>query len=123
MSKCFVYGTLKPGDVNWSALAPYCSGKPIPDTIRGTLYDTGWSWPAAVVDENAERQIPGFTVHLCRDMEEEALEVLDRIEGTPTLFERSTTTTGNGNDVWVYHWPHETIGFDQIEAWTSPPPF
>src|SRR4051794_28689689 len=43
----FVYGTLMPGHLRWSMLAPHATDQR-PATVPGTLYDTGNGWPAAV---------------------------------------------------------------------------
>jgi len=57
----------------------------VPCTIRGTLYDTGWGYPAFVPDDGG------------RDVAAELLEVtpetlarIDVLEGYPTLYVRNT---------------------------------
>lgn len=111
MTTCFVYGTLKPGECRWLAIADYVASPVFPDSIDGTLYDTGYGWPAAVVGD--EGMVPGYTVPIL----DEALDILDQIEGVPSLFERHLVQTHGGLWAWVYHWPHDTEGMERIKSW------
>lgn len=125
MTFVFVYGTLAPGQPRWPALQQYTLAAPpfgdylccYRDSIGATLYDTGYGWPAAVIDDHMGNLVPGFSVELDRRHEEEALLTLDRIEGSPHLFERRTVRTDANIQAWVYHWPHPTAGFTKIASW------
>ena len=112
----FVYGTLMPGQPRWPALAPWASGGPTQDCIRGQLFDTGYGWPAAVV--GAGELIPGFTVAFNPARITEALTALDEIEGTSQgLFRRVPAVTNNLLEVWVYAWVRTSDGFQPISRW------
>lgn len=116
MNQVFVYGTLKPGHHNWLHIAPYA------DTARqttttGTLYDTGYGWPAAKFGSDGN-PIPGWTVTIRDYYLPVALATLDHIEGIEHgLFERITITDTNGEPCWAYQWPSEVEKFTKINEW------
>lgn len=111
-----VYGTLMPGRGRWPALAPWTSGGPVPDSVSGRLFDTGYGWPAAVIGDGGT--IPGFTVPLTSQTLAAALDALDRIEGTDHgLFQRISTFSGSRVPVWVYDWTGPTEQLVPIDRW------
>ena len=96
--KLIVYGTLMTGECNHRL----CSNavKITPCTIVGTLYDTGWGFPAF-------EQTGETTVHA------ELIEIpfedwpsVDRLEGYPRLYDRklihATLADGSADTGWVY---------------------
>ena len=51
----FVYGTLLPGEERWELLEPFVVGPGSPDSVAGTLYDTGEGYPAASFEAGHSR--------------------------------------------------------------------
>lgn len=101
LTKLFVYGTLRPGDVRWPILAPFVRGDGVPDTVAGELYDTGLGYPAAIF--GGQSTIVGLTYDLRTDRLGEALAVLDEEEDTVAgLYRRVRVTTGAGTEAWAY---------------------
>lgn len=97
----FVYGTLRPGDVLWSFLAPFVADDGVDDTVGGRVYDTGLGYPAAIFGEQGS--VVGRTYQLRADRLDEALASLDELEGTYTgLYSRVALTTGRGIVAWAY---------------------
>ena len=79
--KVAVYGTLLAGERNerWAAGAL----SRVPCVIRGTLYDTGYSFPAFVPDANGQEvKAEMLTVTA------EGLAHMDVLEGYPRLYRR-----------------------------------
>jgi gamma-glutamylcyclotransferase (GGCT)/AIG2-like uncharacterized protein YtfP len=115
----FVYGTLQPGQPRWPALAHFISE---PNATRsasvpGQLFDTGYGWPAAVFERTSSNQIPGVVVRLNPESVDEALLMLDAIEGVDSgLFQR-VTVNADGHPCWTYHWPGLTESFPRIPGW------
>ena len=96
--KLVVYGTLMTGEGNHSLCANAVNITPC--TIVGTLYDTGWGFPAF-------EQTGDTVVHA------ELIEIpfedwpnVDRLEGYPRLYDRkliqATLADGSVEDGWVY---------------------
>ena len=99
----FVYGTLRPGDVRWTFLAPYAADEGVDDTTVGVLFDTGLDYPAAVFGDGGT--IVGRTYGLIVERLDEALAVLDAEEDTVLgLYRRVTVTTGRGVEAWAYEY-------------------
>jgi gamma-glutamylcyclotransferase (GGCT)/AIG2-like uncharacterized protein YtfP len=97
----FVYGTLRPGDVRWHLLEPFVVDDGWPDRVAGTLFDTGFDYPAAVFGGDA--LIHGHTFTLLESSLERALEVLDEVEGVVDgEYARTTVRTERGIDAWAY---------------------
>jgi gamma-glutamylcyclotransferase (GGCT)/AIG2-like uncharacterized protein YtfP len=98
----FVYGTLRPGDCRWHILEPFVDvGRP--DTVGGHVFDTGLDYPAAVF--GGEGTIVGTTFVLTAATADEALEVLDEVEGVVEgEYRRVGVTTGGGIDAWAYEY-------------------
>lgn len=115
----FVYGTLRPGQPRWPALARFATQPNATHAASapGQLFNTGYGWPAAVFDEVSSDQVPGVVVRLHTESVDEALLTLDAIEGVDSgLFQRVIVTAG-GHPCWSYHWPGPTEGFHRIPAW------
>jgi gamma-glutamylcyclotransferase (GGCT)/AIG2-like uncharacterized protein YtfP len=114
--RLFVYGTLQPGRLRWPLLEPFAT-RHRAATVRGTLYDSGDGWP--VVDFEADdHDVPGVLVDLDAERLDDALALLDRIEGVVTdLLRRVVVTTTDGASAWSYHWPGSTVGMRRIARW------
>lgn len=114
--RLFVYGTLQPDRLRWPLLEPYAIGHR-PTTVRGTLYDSGNGWP--VVDFAAgDHDVPGVLVDLDPESLDDALTLLDHVEGAVNdLLRRIVVTTRDGTAAWAYHWPRATAGMRRIDRW------
>ena len=116
IDRLFVYGTLKPGQSRWPALAPFVDPlEPVVAAeVEGQLWATPWGWPALTRGTGPVR---GVLVTLRPDGLEDALARLDEIEGVDTgLFERVATTTCAGTSCLMYLWPKDTEGFTLLEG-------
>jgi gamma-glutamylcyclotransferase (GGCT)/AIG2-like uncharacterized protein YtfP len=110
ITRLFVYGTLRPGDVRWPLLRPFVVGDGVADAVDGELYDTGLDYPAAVFGGNG--RIVGDTFELIADTIDLALAVLDEEEGTGVgLYRRVAIRTRSGRDVWAYE---QRAGLSQL---------
>lgn len=82
------------------------------------MYDTGEGYPA-VVFENDGGLVPGFVVELVASREDEAVAVLDRIEGEGTLYRRVKVTTSEGA-AQSYEWIGPVDSLTPLPAgWTA----
>jgi gamma-glutamylcyclotransferase (GGCT)/AIG2-like uncharacterized protein YtfP len=118
-SKLFVYGTLMPGRLRWPILAPFANGHR-PASVSGRLYDSGNGWPVAVFGPDGE--VPGVLVDLDPERVDEALPILDEVEGTATdLLQRIEVITADGERAWTYHCTHGVDGLAPIERWADQP--
>ena len=109
--KVFVYGTLLTGERN----AHWAHGaRRHPAWTRGTIYDTGFGFPAFV--RNGERKILG-EVLTCN---EEQFASMDRLEGYPRLYRREQIEVypvGGGRvRAWVYIMNSLPEGAKEIES-------
>ena len=79
--KVAVYGTLLAGERNEG----YADGaiSRVPCTIRGTLYDTGWGFPAFVPDGNG-REVKAEVL----TVDAKVLKSMDGLEGYPRFYRR-----------------------------------
>ena len=103
ISHLFVYGTLRPGGTRWGVLRPFVMGDGVADQAAGDLYDTGLAYPAAVF--GGAGRIVGATFELIGDSLDEALAVLDAIEGTVGgLYRRVAIRTCSGQSAWAYEY-------------------
>ena len=115
IDRLFVYGTLKPGQSRWPALAPFVDPlEPVVAAeVDGQLWATPWDWPALTAGSGTVR---GVLVTLHPDRVEDALARLDAIEGVDTgLFERVTVKTRAGRVCSIYLWPKGTDGFTLLD--------
>jgi gamma-glutamylcyclotransferase (GGCT)/AIG2-like uncharacterized protein YtfP len=100
----FVYGTLLPGEERWELLEPFVVGAGSPDSVAGTLYDTGEGYPAASF-ETGDRRVAGQVFQLDGGRLDEALELLDEVEDAVLgLYRRVRVVTDAGLDVWTYQY-------------------
>ena len=100
----FVYGTLLPGDVRWGYLEPFVADEGSPDSVSGSLFDTGFDYPAAVF-ESGSSTILGRTFEVAADRLEECLAVLDVEEDTVGgRYRRVSIRTLGGVEVWAYEY-------------------
>ena len=95
--KVFVYGTLLTGEGN----AHWAKGaRRHPAWTHGTIYDTGWGYPAFV--KEGETKIVGELL----TVDDEGFASMDRLEGYPRLYRREEieafTAEGGGVRAWVY---------------------
>jgi gamma-glutamylcyclotransferase (GGCT)/AIG2-like uncharacterized protein YtfP len=102
----FVYGTLRRGESRWPYLVPFLDGEPVPDTVRGQLFDTRRGYPAAVFD--GAGTIVGDVGLLDAGRREAALALLDEIEGAVhDLYRRVVVRTASGVHAWAYEFVGE----------------
>jgi gamma-glutamylcyclotransferase (GGCT)/AIG2-like uncharacterized protein YtfP len=100
----FVYGTLLPGEERWPILEQFVIGPGSPDSVAGTLYDTGEGYPAASF-EAGDSRVAGQVFQLDAARFGEALEVLDEVEDAVLgLYQRVRVVTDAGLDVWTYQY-------------------
>ena len=96
--KLVVYGTLMTGEVNHRLCANAVNITPC--TIVGTLYDTGWGFPAFV--KRGRTRIKGEVL----TVNEDGFKSMDRLEGYPRLYRREQIRVhlvGGGSVLaWVY---------------------
>ena len=99
----FVYGTLRPGDVRWSFLAPWVVDDGFDDAVTGRLYDTGLDYPAAVFGDGG--LVAGRTYELHRETLQEALRIIDDEEDTVLgRYRRVAVRTAGGVRAWAYEY-------------------
>src|SRR6187431_489407 len=104
----FVYGTLLPGDVRWRYLQQFVADEGTPDSVDGSLYDTGFDYPAAVFEgsEAAAGDVDGAiilgrTFEVAREVLDDCLAVLDVEEDIAGgRYRRVAIRTHGGADVW-----------------------
>ena len=95
--KVFVYGTLLTGERNarWAMNA-----RRHPAWTHGTIYDTGWGYPAFV--KEGETKIVGELL----TVDDEGFASMDRLEGYPRLYRREEieafTAESGCVRAWVY---------------------
>lgn len=105
----FVYGTLRPGEINHSWLLRGRTKSETPAVLHGALLLEGPGYPYAVADERG--RVHGDVIHPVEDLYQEVLADLDRLEeyspGAPgNLYERVVrdvrTYSGQTLRAWVY---------------------
>ncbi len=93
-----VYGTLRTGEKNQHFVKNAVSVRNC--TIKGTLYDTGWGFPALVLKGTAP--VAGELVEITL----ETWRRVDRLEGYPSFYDRLLTKVkledGSMVEAWVY---------------------
>lgn len=129
MHRLFVYGTLLPGRLRWPLLAPFVTDQ-LPAAVPGRLFDSGRGWPVAVFAGDTDQvsradradHVPGVVVVLDADRSGEAIDLLDRVEGTAAgLLRRVRVTTLAGEEAWAYHHPHAVTGLVALRSWAEVP--
>jgi len=96
--RLFVYGTLAPGASRWPMIAGHVSGEPRRARLPGTLYDTGFGYPALRL--SAGSGVPGWLLELTRPAA--ILSTVDEYEGAG--FRRVRVTLDGGTQAWTYVW-------------------
>ena len=104
----FVYGSLRPDDITgqswtswWLEGAIYQRAE-----IYGIMYDDVFA--AVILDANRMQKVQGYVIYFEDDVVySDKLKIADRIEGTPSLYQREHTVATLLNerkkvDVWVY---------------------
>lgn len=102
--RLFVYGTLKPGEERWSAIADLVQDV---GTARaaGTLVATPHGWP--VVTFGGDGTVHGHLLRPRAGARDELLERCDRIEGEGELFRRVVVPVDGPDgtvDAIAYEW-------------------
>jgi gamma-glutamylcyclotransferase (GGCT)/AIG2-like uncharacterized protein YtfP len=114
----FLYGTLKVGHCRWPILAPYIRfgvAGTTTATAPGRLYDTGLDYPAACFDRDGT--IWGQLARLRHQTLEEALELLDQVEGTVEGdYKRTSIRTHQGGTAWAYEYGGSTAGLVDLDG-------
>ena len=110
----FVYGSLLPHGERWPLLAPFAAAR-WDATVRGTLWDTGYGYPALVLDDAGV--VPGVLVELVPQTADEAVRLLDRIEVDGHLYRRVDVATSAG-PAFTYEGLGSVDGFRRIDRWT-----
>jgi gamma-glutamylcyclotransferase (GGCT)/AIG2-like uncharacterized protein YtfP len=101
----FVYGTLLPGDVRWRYLEQFVSDEGTVDAVTGSLYDTGFDYPAAIFDTDGNSTIVGRTFEIAPSLLDDCLAVLDVEEDiVGGRYRRVAVRTHGGTDVWAYQY-------------------
>jgi gamma-glutamylcyclotransferase (GGCT)/AIG2-like uncharacterized protein YtfP len=101
----FVYGTLLPGQPQWSLLSRYVTDHGWEAAVRGRLFDTGLGYPVADLKEHTDPThiVHGRCVYLLEATAQMALDALDRYEDVHLgLYERLEVTTSVGQAAWSY---------------------
>ena len=94
--RVFVYGTLLSGECNSGRAR---GARRIPAWTRGTIYDTGWGYPAFTRD--GETRIDGELLIVNSG----AFSSMDRLEGYPNFYRREEIdvfTSSGRFRAWVY---------------------
>lgn len=105
----FIYGTLIPGEERWHFLEPFVAeGRaPTADQAHGHLFDTGLDYPAARFDatNTIADCFEGLLIPLAAELADEAMELLDEVEGEPEgLYHRVVIHTVGGTRAWSYQY-------------------
>jgi gamma-glutamylcyclotransferase (GGCT)/AIG2-like uncharacterized protein YtfP len=109
-----VFGTLKPGLLRWPIVAPFVEATDEAEVV-GRIWDTGNDFPAARFGDGGP--VRGVLLHLRPGCEEEALRILDEVEGD-FLYTRTEIHTTDGRPAIAYEWTGETASFAELDgAW------
>jgi gamma-glutamylcyclotransferase (GGCT)/AIG2-like uncharacterized protein YtfP len=112
----FVYGTLLPTESRWPLLEPFAV-EVRPAVVPGRLFDTGRGFPCALF--SGVGSIPGAVIAVEPERIEEALALLDEVEGVAFgLYERVLVRTDDGEAVWSYAWAGDMDDLTPIVRWT-----
>jgi gamma-glutamylcyclotransferase (GGCT)/AIG2-like uncharacterized protein YtfP len=112
--RLFVYGTLAPGASQWSMIAGHVTGEPRRARLPGTLYDTGFGYPALSLAVGPG--VPGWLVELT-----DAAAILSTVDGYEGAgFRRVRVTLDGGTQAWTYVWTGPVEGMRTLaEPWAS----
>lgn len=109
--RLFVYGTLRPGSSHWPMLEPHTAGEPRRARLPGTLFDTGFGYPALRLGDGPG--VSGWVVELATPAA--TLSTVDEYEGAE--YRRVRATLRGGTQAWTYVW----VGtFDGMRELTGP---
>ncbi|GAA2969682.1 gamma-glutamylcyclotransferase family protein [Actinokineospora diospyrosa] len=103
----FVYGTLRPGDSHWHLLAPQSSGPARDARLTGSLYDTGYGYPALALGEG-----PGVHGSVVPLREGADLAEVDAYEGE--RYARMRVVLADGTFTWTYVWIAPVAGMSVL---------
>lgn len=110
-SRLFVYGTLQPGASHWPMLEPHVAGEPRRARLPGTLFDTGFGYPAL---RPGGPGVVGWAVELAAPAA--TLSTVDAYEGAN--FRRVRVTLDDGTQAWTYVWANPIDGMRELTtAW------
>ena len=109
--RLFVYGTLTPGASHWPMLEPHLVGAPRRAAVPGTLFDTGFGYPALRLGEGPG--VSGWLVELASPAA--ILSTLDDYEGKE--YRRVRVTLAGGRQAWTFVWVDP---FDGMRELTTP---
>ncbi|HWM07110.1 MAG TPA: gamma-glutamylcyclotransferase family protein, partial [Actinophytocola sp.] len=109
-NRLFVYGTLQPGASHWPMLEPYAAAPPRRASLPGTLYDTGFGYPALRLGTGPG--VSGWVVELIAPAA--LLSIVDEYEGKE--YRRVRVALGD-ELAWTYVWIDP---FDGMRALTAP---
>jgi gamma-glutamylcyclotransferase (GGCT)/AIG2-like uncharacterized protein YtfP len=113
----FVYGTMKPGHSRYPGIDQYVAST-MPETVAGSLFDTGNGYPAAKFGEDGDR-IKGYVLRLVPERAAEATEAIADLEGN--LFRPITVETESGVAATAYEYIASTENMTRISdgVWDS----
>ena len=105
----FVYGTMMPGHLRYPNIDQFVSST-TPDTVSGSLFDTGAGYPAAKFD--GDGQVHGFLLVVVPGRAVEAAEVIAELESN--LFRPANVETQSGATAIAYEFVGSTDGMTPI---------
>jgi gamma-glutamylcyclotransferase (GGCT)/AIG2-like uncharacterized protein YtfP len=99
--RCFVYGSLRPGDYNHERVGGSTDARPA--TTKGQLYDSGHGYPLAKLDE--EGTIVGDVVYFGPEAWK---DIVDMEEGAGYVMQEVTVTfTDDDSSATIPAWHYE----------------
>jgi gamma-glutamylcyclotransferase (GGCT)/AIG2-like uncharacterized protein YtfP len=115
--RVFVYGTLQPGASDWWRIEPYAVGDPRAAALPGTLFDTGFGYPALRPGDGPG--VSGWVIDLARSTA--ALSIVDEYEGVE--YHRVRVALPGGELCWTYVWAGSFAGLRMLtDPWQSADP-
>jgi gamma-glutamylcyclotransferase (GGCT)/AIG2-like uncharacterized protein YtfP len=106
-SRLFVYGTLRPGAAQWPMIEPHVTGEPRRARLPGTLFDTGFGYPALRLGGPG---VTGWAVELSAPAA--TLSTVDAYEGAS--YRRVRVTLDDGMQAWTYVWTNPIDGMREV---------
>jgi gamma-glutamylcyclotransferase (GGCT)/AIG2-like uncharacterized protein YtfP len=105
----FMYGTMMPGHLRYPAIDQFVAST-TPDTVSGSLFDTGSGYPAAKFDGGG--QVHGFLLTLAPERAAEATRVIAELEGN--FYRPVNVETQSGATAIAYEFVESTDGMTPI---------
>lgn len=99
----FVYGTLRPGESRWPSITALVDHHE-PTSLQGHRFDTGYGFPALVLDHPQATDVDGWLLHPRQGTHHDLMRQLDLIEGHPDLYARHLVRVDDGRLAWTYLW-------------------